>query len=371
MWFVNHIKMGRAMLAVSEDKGAAQLMGINVNVTIAMTFAIGSALAELAGVLLCSAYPTLQPTTGAMPGIKAFTAAVFGGIGSIPGAMVGGVLLGVIEILSKAYISTQLADAMVFAVLIIVLLVRPTGLMGKRSMKKCEVEEMKCFKTTKKSTKSNLVTYGMVLAFYIVIQLLLSAGVLNHFMQGMLVPICTYVVLAISLNLTVCILGELSLGYAEFMSVGAFSGALFWMISGSELPLAVGLGVSMVIGGIVAGIFGLLIGIPVLRLRGDYLAIVTLAFEEIIKNVLNTVYLGVDPHGLHVSLKEAASLNMEADGKIIINRMLIYAVILIAAMIFNQSPKVIAWRAQVMSKFAETKMFQRFAQMRKGRKGEA
>ncbi len=227
MWFVNHIKMGRAMLAVSEDKGAAQLMGINVNVTIAMTFAIGSALAELAGVLLCSAYPTLQPTTGAMPGIKAFTAAVFGGIGSIPGAMVGGVLLGVIEILSKAYISTQLADAMVFAVLIIVLLVRPTGLMGKRSMKKCEVEEMKCFKTTKKSTKSNLVTYGMVLAFYIVIQLLLSAGVLNHFMQGMLVPICTYVVLAISLNLTVCILGELSLGYAEFMSVGAFSARCF------------------------------------------------------------------------------------------------------------------------------------------------
>lgn len=132
MWFVNHTKMGRAMLAVSEDKGAAQLMGINVNVTIAMTFAIGSALAALAGVLLCSVYPTLQPTTGAMPGIKAFTAAVFGGIGSIPGAMVGGVLLGVIEILSKAYISTQLADAMVFAVLIIVLLVRPTGLMGKK-----------------------------------------------------------------------------------------------------------------------------------------------------------------------------------------------------------------------------------------------
>lgn len=364
---------------------------------------------------------------------------------------------------------------------------------------------MKCFKTMKKSTKSNLVTYGMVLAFYIIIQLLLGAGVLNHSMQGMLVPICTYVVLAVSLNLTVGILGELSLGHAGFMSVGAFSGALFWMISGSEMPLAVGLGVSMVIGGIVAGIFGLLIGIPVLRLRGDYLAIVTLAFGEIIKNVLNTVYLGVDSHGLHVSLKEAASLNMEADGKIIINgaigisgmpkastftagvilvlitlfvvlnlvnsrsgraimairdnriaaeatginvtkyklmafivsaffagmagvlyslnfatlaakkfdyntsilvlvfvvlggignirgsviaatvlymlpemlrglqdyRMLIYAVILIAAMIFNQSPKVIAWRAQVMSKFAETKMFQRFAQMRKGRKGEA
>lgn len=132
MSFVNGTKMGRAMLAVSEDRGAAQLMGINVNTTIAMTFAIGSALAAVAGVLLCSAYPNLQPTTGAMPGIKAFTAAVFGGIGSIPGAMVGGVLLGVIEILSKAYISTQLADVMVFAVLIVVLLVRPTGLLGKK-----------------------------------------------------------------------------------------------------------------------------------------------------------------------------------------------------------------------------------------------
>ena len=136
IFFVNNTKMGRAMLAVSEDKGAAQLMGINVNSTIAMTFAIGSALAAVAGVLLCSAYPTLQPTTGAMPGIKAFTAAVFGGIGSIPGAFVGGILLGVIEIMSKAYISTQLADAIVFAVLIIVLLVRPTGLLGKKISEK-------------------------------------------------------------------------------------------------------------------------------------------------------------------------------------------------------------------------------------------
>ena len=124
-------KFGKAMRAVSEDKGAAELMGINVNMTISMTFAIGSALAAIAGVLLCSAYPTLQPTTGSMPGIKAFTAAVFGGIGSIPGAMIGGVLLGVIEILGKAYVSTELGDALVFAVLILVLLVKPTGLLGK------------------------------------------------------------------------------------------------------------------------------------------------------------------------------------------------------------------------------------------------
>ena len=129
--FTAKTKMGKAMRACSEDKGAAQLMGINVNRTISVTFAIGSALAAIAGVLLCSSYPTLTPTTGSMPGIKAFTAAVFGGIGSIPGAMIGGILLGVIEILGKAYISTELGDAIVFAVLIIVLLFRPTGLLGR------------------------------------------------------------------------------------------------------------------------------------------------------------------------------------------------------------------------------------------------
>ena len=134
--FVNKTKPGQAMKAVSEDRGAAQLMGINVNGTISLTFAIGSALAAIAGVLLCSAYPTLTPYTGAMPGIKAFVAAVFGGIGSIPGAMVGGILLGIIEILGKAYISSQVADAIVFAVLIVVLLVKPTGLFGKNIQEK-------------------------------------------------------------------------------------------------------------------------------------------------------------------------------------------------------------------------------------------
>lgn len=129
--FTNHSRLGKAMRACSEDKGAAQLMGINVNKTISLTFAIGSALAAIAGVLLCSSYSTLMPTTGSMPGIKAFTAAVFGGIGSIPGAFLGGILLGIIESLAKAYISTQLANSVVFAVLIIVLLVRPAGLLGK------------------------------------------------------------------------------------------------------------------------------------------------------------------------------------------------------------------------------------------------
>lgn len=131
MLFIKKSKAGQAMLAVSEDKDAAQLMGVNVNGTISLTFAIGSGLAAIAGVLLCSAYPTLTPYTGAMPGIKAFTAAVFGGIGSIPGAFIGGILLGVIEILGRAYVSSQLSDAIVFAVLIIVLLVKPTGILGK------------------------------------------------------------------------------------------------------------------------------------------------------------------------------------------------------------------------------------------------
>ena len=134
--FINKTKPGQAMLAVSENKGAAQLMGINVNATIALTFAIGSGLAAIAGVLLCSAYPSLTPYTGSMPGIKAFVAAVFGGIGSIPGAMIGGILLGVIEIFGKAYISSQMADAIVFAVLIVVLLVKPTGLLGKQIQEK-------------------------------------------------------------------------------------------------------------------------------------------------------------------------------------------------------------------------------------------
>ena len=135
-WFTTRTKMGKAMRAVSEDRDAAQLMGINVNQTISMTFAIGAGLAAVAGVLLCSTVPMLQPTTGSMPGIRAFTAAVFGGIGSIPGAMIGGILLGIIENFAKAYLSTQFSDAIVFGVLIIILLVKPAGLMGKQIQEK-------------------------------------------------------------------------------------------------------------------------------------------------------------------------------------------------------------------------------------------
>ncbi len=134
--FVKKSKTGRSMLAVSEDKAAAVLMGVNVNKTIAITFAIGSALAAVASMLMFSSYPSLTTTSGSMPGIKAFVAAVFGGIGSIPGAMIGGVMLGIIEILSRAYISSQLADAIVFLILIVVLLVKPTGILGKKLQEK-------------------------------------------------------------------------------------------------------------------------------------------------------------------------------------------------------------------------------------------
>ena len=135
-WFTGSTRIGKSMRAVSEDRDAAQLMGINVNRTISITFAIGSALAAIAGVLMCSSSPTLTPTTGSLPGIRAFTAAVFGGIGSIPGAMLGGILLGIIETFAKAYLSTQFSDAIVFGVLIIILLVKPAGLLGKQVQEK-------------------------------------------------------------------------------------------------------------------------------------------------------------------------------------------------------------------------------------------
>ena len=228
--FINKTRIGQAMLAVSEDTGAATLMGINVNKTISITFAIGSALAAIAGALLCSAYPSLTPYTGSMPGIKAFVAAVFGGIGSIPGALIGGVILGVIENLTKAYISSQLSDAVVFSVLIIVLLVRPTGILGKKITEK--VGDMK----NKKALKQNVITYGMVIAFWAVIQIMMKTGNLSSLAKGLLVPICMYVILAVSLNLTVGILGELSLGHAGFMCVGAFSGAFFTKVAESAIP---------------------------------------------------------------------------------------------------------------------------------------
>jgi branched-chain amino acid transport system permease protein len=171
----------------------------------------------------------------------------------------------------------------------------------------------------KKKTKTNLITYGMVLAAYLIVELLLRTGNLSSLMQGLLVPLCIYAIMAVSLNLTVGILGELSLGHAGFMCVGAFSSSIFSVctqdtITNSGLRFLL----ALALGALVAGVFGILIGIPVLRLRGDYLAIVTLAFGEIIKNIINALYLGQDSKGFHFSLKDTISLGLEADGKVII-----------------------------------------------------
>ena len=174
-------------------------------------------------------------------------------------------------------------------------------------------------KNMRKSTKSNLITFGIVIGFYLVIQLISAMGLLSSSLSGQLVPICAYVILAVSLNLTVGILGELSLGHAGFMSVGAFSGTIVWTTLYGQVPNWLGLLLAFVVGGVVAGIFGFIVGVPVLRLSGDYLAIVTLAFGEIVKNVMNACYLGYDSEGLHFSFKDAASMGMEADGTTIIN----------------------------------------------------
>ena len=172
----------------------------------------------------------------------------------------------------------------------------------------------------KKSTKSNFITFSIVIGFYIVVQLLAAAGVLTNSFSGQLVPICAYVVMAVSLNLVVGFLGELSLGHAGFMCVGAFSSAFFSKFMRDTITSpTVRFLCALLIGIVVAAIFGILIGIPVLRLKGDYLAIVTLAFGEIIKNLVNALYIGKDSKGFHFSTKDAVSLNLEPDGKIIVN----------------------------------------------------
>ena len=175
-------------------------------------------------------------------------------------------------------------------------------------------------KTLSRSFRRDLVTYGMVVVMFLAIQLLSGIGMLTNSLSGQLVPICAYIIMAISLNLTVGILGELSLGHAGFMSVGAFAGTLVWVsLYDTTFPKPAALLLAFVVGGVVAGIFGFLVGIPVLRLSGDYLAIVTLAFGEIVKNFMNACNLGVDSKGLHFSLKDTASLNLDADGKVLIN----------------------------------------------------
>ena len=173
-------------------------------------------------------------------------------------------------------------------------------------------------KAKQKTFINNMITYAIVVVAYIVVQILMGTGHMSSLMKGLLVPFCIYVIMAVSLNLTVGILGELSLGHAGFMCVGAFAGALFSKCMKGSMNPTVSLIIAVIIGAVVAAVFGILIGIPVLRLKGDYLAILTLAFGEIIKNIINAVYLGRDGSGFHISLKDSMSLNMDADGEVLI-----------------------------------------------------
>lgn len=173
-------------------------------------------------------------------------------------------------------------------------------------------------KRVKKSTRTNLITFLLVAVFWIVIEALRSSGNLSSKATGLLVPVCAYIIMAVSLNLVVGFLGELSLGHAAFMSAGAFAGVYFYTTLGASMPKYVALVLAFLIGGTAAGLFGLLVGVPVLRFTGDYLAIVTLASGEILKNILSAMYIGVDSEGLHFSLKDQFSLGMGADGKMLL-----------------------------------------------------
>ena len=177
---------------------------------------------------------------------------------------------------------------------------------------------MKKIKMTK-TAKNNFITYLIVLVVYIAVQILLATGNISSLMKGLLVPLCIYVMLAVSLNLTVGILGELSLGHAGFMCVGAFASAFFSKCTDGAMPDGLRFFIALLIGAAVAGVFGILIGIPVLRLKGDYLAIVTLAFGEIIKNLVNVLYIGKDKNGFHFSMKESISLHLGEEGQVIVN----------------------------------------------------
>lgn len=171
-----------------------------------------------------------------------------------------------------------------------------------------------------KNMKDNIITFGIVIAAYIIIQLLILTGNMSSLMKGLLVPLCVYVILAVSLNLTVGILGELSLGHAGFMCVGAFVGAFFSKCMKDVITVdIIRFIIALLLGALVAGLVGFLVGMPVLRLKGDYLAIVTLAFGEIVKNIINVLYIGKDSNGFHFSMKDSLSLGLLEDGDVIIN----------------------------------------------------
>lgn len=186
-------------------------------------------------------------------------------------------------------------------------------------MQKEKINLISKFKNANKNFKINCITYGIILAAFLLIQILVSAGAVSNLIKGLLVPLCTYAILAVSLNLTVGILGELSLGHAGFMCIGAFAGAFFSKCMVGTIPSAIiRFPLAILIGAVCAGFFGFLIGIPVLRLKGDYLAIVTLAFGEIVKNIINCLYVGRDSKGFHFSMEDTASLGLEENGEVLI-----------------------------------------------------
>lgn len=169
------------------------------------------------------------------------------------------------------------------------------------------------------TSKNNLTTYLILIGLFLIAQILSETGNMSRLLQGLLVPLCTYSILAVSLNLVVGILGDLSLGHAGFMCVGAYASAFFSVVTEDMIEQSwLRFLIALLLGGISAGIFGLIIGIPVLRLKGDYLAIVTLAFGEIIKNIVNLLYVGIDSNGFHISIKSASDLGLEPDGKMLI-----------------------------------------------------
>ena len=286
-FLVQKTKLGKAMRAVSEDMDAARLMGINVNSTISFTFAVGSALAGIGSVLYCCSYPQATPTMGSMLGLKAFVAAVLGGIGSIPGAMIGGIAIGLCECFVSAIGLSAWKDAVTFAILIIVLLFKPTGFLGRKVQERCkEGRKMNKNRKTIKMPVRYLMNAVLVALLFVALSYL-TRNILSTYQNKVLMTVGINIILAVSLNVATGYLGQLPLGHAGFMAVGAYTCALFTKFC--PLPDGVSFAIGLVLACIVAGLFGVLIGIPALRLTGDYLAILTLGFGEIIRITLNNI----------------------------------------------------------------------------------
>ncbi len=287
-FLVQKTKLGKAMRAVSEDMDAARLMGINVNSTISFTFAVGSALAGIGAVLYCCSYPQATPTMGSMLGLKAFVAAVLGGIGSMPGAMIGGIAIGLCECFVSAIGLSAWKDAVTFAILIIVLLVKPTGFLGVvRCRKRCKGDwKMNTKRKTLKMPVRYLMNAVLVALLFVGLSYL-TQNVLSTYQNKVLMTVGINIILAVSLNVATGYLGQLPLGHAGFMAVGAYTCALFTKYC--PLPGGISFALGLALACVVAGLFGVLIGIPALRLTGDYLAILTLGFGEIIRITLNNI----------------------------------------------------------------------------------